>query len=42
MNNLIKYENKFDAIICDPPYGIWAKIKQNKEKNEKESSLSDE
>lgn len=28
-DNYIKYSNYFDAIICDPPYGIRAKIKND-------------
>lgn len=27
MEKIIKYRNIFDAIICDPPYGIRARIK---------------
>ena len=31
VNNLLCYKNRFDAIICDPPYGIRAKVKNSTE-----------
>lgn len=29
MERSLNYKNKFDSIICDPPYGIRAKIQQS-------------
>ncbi len=35
----MKYSNKFDSIICDPPYGIRAAAKHSENKSEDEEDF---
>ena len=34
VEQILKFSNRFDAIICDPPYGIRAAAKHSEEKSD--------